>query len=80
LCVFNFWNLLLSRDLRTDYAQKKIDRPLAPEADRQAIETLVQRCLDAKGIGVEQWEVEIDDKVAHLYGLTDEDMKIIKGG
>jgi hypothetical protein len=26
-----------------------------------------------------EWEAEIDDRVAHLYGLTDEEMKIIKG-
>jgi hypothetical protein len=39
----------------------------------------VQKCLDAKGVGVEEWEAEIDDRVAHLYGLTDEEMKIIRG-
>jgi hypothetical protein len=27
----------------------------------------------------EEWEAEIDDRVAHLYGLTDEEMKIIRG-
>ena len=57
----------------------QISIPTAPKADRQAIETLVQKCLDAKGVGVEQWEAEIDDRVAHLYGLTDEEMKIIRG-
>jgi hypothetical protein len=25
-----------------------------------------------------EWEAEINDRVAHLYGLTDEEMKIIK--
>ena len=53
--------------------------PTASEPDRLAIEALVQKCLDAKGVGVEEWEAEIDDRVAHLYGLTDEEMKIIKG-
>lgn len=52
---------------------------LPPEPDRLAIEVLVQKCLDAKGQGVEEWEAEIDDRVAHLYGLTAEEMKIIKG-
>jgi hypothetical protein len=52
--------------------------PTASEPDRLAIEALVQKCLDAKGVGVEEWEAEIDDRVAHLYGLTDEEMKIIK--
>ena len=49
------------------------------EPDRLAIEALIQKCLDAKGVGVLEWEAEIDDRVAHLYGLTDEEMKIIRG-
>lgn len=40
---------------------------------------LSPRNLDAKGVGVEEWEAEIDDRVAHLYGLTDKEMKIIRG-
>ena len=39
----------------------------------------MQKCLDAKGQGVEEWEAEIDDIIAHLYGLTNEEIKIIKG-
>jgi adenine-specific DNA-methyltransferase len=58
---------------------KQVPIPTAPEADRIVIETLVQKCLNAKGVGVEQWEAEIDDRVAHLYGLTAEEMKIIRG-
>jgi len=53
--------------------------PTASESDKKAIEALVQKCLDAKGVGVLEWEAEIDDRVAHLYGLTDEEMKIIRG-
>jgi hypothetical protein len=53
--------------------------PIATEPERKAIETLVQKCLDAKGQGVEQWEAEISDRVAHLYGLTADEMKIIRG-
>ncbi|MEG5089984.1 TaqI-like C-terminal specificity domain-containing protein [Microcoleus sp. AT9b-C4] len=56
----------------------QIPIPTAPEPDRLAIEALVQKCLDAKGVGVEEWEAEIDDRVAYLYGLTDEEMKIIR--
>jgi len=52
---------------------------LPPEPNRLAIEALVQKCLDAKGQGVEEWETEIDDRVAHLYGLTADEMKIIRG-
>ena len=62
----------------TDY-MKQIPIPTVSEPDRLAIEALVQKCLDAKGVGVLEWEAEINDRVAHLYGLTDEEMKIIKG-
>ena len=43
--------------------------PNAPAADRDAIAELVQKCLDAKGVGCEEWEAEIDGRVASLYGL-----------
>lgn len=62
----------------TDY-MKQIPVPSTSEADRLAIEALVQKCLNAKGQGVEEWEAEINDRVAHLYGLTAEEMKIIRG-
>ncbi|RMH77043.1 MAG: hypothetical protein D6680_06415 [Cyanobacteria bacterium J007] len=58
---------------------EQIPIPTAPEPDRLAIESLVQKCLNAKGKGVEEWEAEIDDRVAHLYGLTAEEIKIIRG-
>ncbi|CDM98065.1 Putative type IIS restriction/modification enzyme [Limnospira indica PCC 8005] len=57
----------------------QIPIPTASEADKEAIEKLVQKCLDAKGVGVGEWEAEIDDRVAHLYGLTAEEMRIIRG-
>ncbi len=53
--------------------------PTASKTEQKAIEVLVQKCLDAKGQGVEQWEAEIDDRVAHLYGLTADEMMIIRG-
>lgn len=37
--------------------------------DRQAIADLAQKCLDAKGLGVEEFEREINARVASLYGL-----------
>ncbi|BAY66903.1 hypothetical protein NIES22_70470 (plasmid) [Calothrix brevissima NIES-22] len=52
--------------------------PTASKTERLAINNLVQKCLNAKGQGVEDWEAEIDDRVAHLYGLTAEEMKIIR--
>jgi len=30
------------------------------------------------GVNCEEWEKEIDDRVAHLYGLTEDEMKIIR--
>jgi hypothetical protein len=53
--------------------------PIPQAADRQAISTLVQKCLDARGQRVETWEAEINDRVAHLYGLTSDDVKLIRG-
>jgi hypothetical protein len=82
----SWWFLThICTDLQNGYLQaykeniEKISIPKASEADKQAIEKLVEKCLAAKGVGVEEWEAEIDDIVAHLYGLTAEDMKIIKG-
>ena len=43
--------------------------PNASDADRAAIAALVQKCLDAKGVGCEAWEAEINGRVAALYGL-----------
>ena len=53
--------------------------PTATESEQKAIETLVQQCLEAKGQNVSQWEQEIDQIVARLYGLSDEEMGIIRG-
>lgn len=45
--------------------------PRASRADREAIADLAQQCLDVRGQGVRatDWEAEIDDRVAVLYGL-----------
>ena len=48
---------------------EKIPIPDASDADKQAISTLVQKCLDAKGVDCEAWEREIDERVSALYGL-----------
>ncbi len=51
----------------------------ATESECKAIETLVQKCLDAKGKGVEDIEKEIDKLVYQLYGLTEEEIEIVEG-
>ena len=45
--------------------------------EREAITSLVQKCLDARGQGAEEWEAEIDNMVAHLYEMTAEEIKIV---
>ena len=51
----------------------------ASEKDCHILSSLVQKCLNANGQDVKNWEAEIDNRVAHLYGLTQQEMKIIKG-
>ena len=48
---------------------ESIPVPHAPDTERQTIAALVQKCLDAKGIGCEAWEAEINARVDALYGL-----------
>jgi hypothetical protein len=48
---------------------KKIPIPQASEIEREQISKLVQKCLDAKGVGCERWEREIDVLVGRLYGF-----------
>jgi hypothetical protein len=57
-------------ELRAIYMEK-LPIPQAGVADRKAITELVQKCLDVGGKGpqVAEWEAEIDDRVAALYGL-----------
>ncbi len=58
--------------------ERKIPIPPASPADKTRIETLVQQCLSAQGQAVAAYEAEIDEIVAHLYGLTDADRAIIE--
>lgn len=52
----------------------------ASESERKAISKLVQKCLDSKGQNVERWEAEINNRVAHLYGLTEAEIRQIQEG
>jgi len=49
---------------------ERVPIPNSQPAERQIISNLVKKCLDAKGQNVAAWEAEINDRVAHLYGLT----------
>ena len=55
-------------ELRSIY-MNKIPIPQASDTEKEAISALVQKCLDAKGMNCEEWEKEIDERVAALYGL-----------
>jgi hypothetical protein len=54
--------------------------PNAPPSERKSIVLLVERCLDATGQGlkVTEWEAEINDRVARLYGLTKDEIKLVE--
>ncbi|MBA3389173.1 MAG: hypothetical protein M3397_05475 [Actinomycetota bacterium] len=45
------------------------DPRTVPAAAREEISALVEKCLEAKGVGCEEFEREIDERVAALYGL-----------
>jgi hypothetical protein len=48
--------------------------PHAVKADRERIALLVRLCLDARGNGpmVKEWEAEMNEIVARLYGVSEE--------
>lgn len=56
--------------LKRQYVEQ-LPIPHSPTVDRDAISSLVRRCLDVGGVGCEEWEKEIDERVAFLYGLDD---------
>ncbi len=64
---------ILGQSLRLkNLYMNQVPIPQASEIERKAISKLVQKCLDAKGVGCEVWEQEIDEIVAGLYGFASE--------
>ena len=55
--------------------------PEAPPLKRQVIEGLVQRLLDLRGEGSEaaRLEQELNERVYRLFGLTEEEVRLIEG-
>ena len=47
----------------------RVPVPAMSDSDRSILRVLVQKCLDARGVGCEEWEKEIDERVEALYGL-----------
>lgn len=72
--VWKYLNNLCSKlrggdlELRSIY-MNKIPIPQASNTEKEGISALVQKCLDAQGMNCEEWEKEIDERVAALYGL-----------
>lgn len=73
-CVEIFYSTISSQ-IRGGYFRffrqyvEQIPIPEAPPKDREAITMLVQRCLDKQGVGCEDEERELDERVARLYGV-----------
>jgi len=65
------WLVLKRRSKQHIYPDdwKSLPIPLVSKEEQLTIAALAQRCLDAKGVGCEEWEQEIDERVAALYGL-----------
>ncbi|HNR30008.1 MAG TPA: TaqI-like C-terminal specificity domain-containing protein [Candidatus Hydrogenedentes bacterium] len=65
----------ISSQVRGDYLRfiyqyvSQIPIPEASSAERRAIERLVRKCIDAGGVDCGEWEREINERVAALYGL-----------
>lgn len=47
----------------------KVLIPCSGGKEEEAVAKLSKKCLDAKGVGCEAWEAEINERVAALYGL-----------
>ena len=56
----------------------KFPIPTAPTAERSAIEGLVELCLAARGENCAAWEAEINARVARLYSLTPDEIKLVE--
>jgi hypothetical protein len=60
---------------------KQVPIPEPTEPQREAIEALVRKLLDAEGQGpqVEEWERALNALVYEVYGLTDDEIAIVEG-
>jgi len=80
-----FYNQI-SSTIRGDYLRfiatyiEQVPIPDATPAQRAAIESLGRKLLDAKGQGphIAKWEQELNILVYELYGLADEEIRIVE--
>ena len=68
-----FHGMYINDDAIFPYIRKEqlVGLPIAvpSQQDHTRIAALARKCLDAKGEGCAEWEAEIDDRVAALYGV-----------
>jgi hypothetical protein len=85
--VVDFFYRHISAMIQQDYLRfftqylEQVPIPTPTEAQREAIEALVRKLLDAEGQGpqVEAWEGELNALVYQVYGLSDEEIAIVEG-
>ncbi|WP_009632250.1 Eco57I restriction-modification methylase domain-containing protein [Synechocystis sp. PCC 7509] len=76
---------MISNSIRGGYLRsfsdymKQIPIFIATKTEQKKIETLVKKCLDAKGKDIKDIETEIDRLVYQLYELTEAEIKIVEG-
>jgi hypothetical protein len=84
--VVEFFYNQISSTIRGDYLRfiasymERVPIPKPTEPQREAIEALVRKLLDAEGQGphVEEWERELNALVYQVYGLTDDEIAIVE--
>ncbi|WP_199314132.1 Eco57I restriction-modification methylase domain-containing protein [Planktothrix sp. FACHB-1365] len=80
---FLFQNLLSK--LQGDFYEpssifmKDFPIPTSSQSECQAITNLVEKCLNPQEEDVKNFETKIDQLVYQLYGLTEEEIKIVEG-
>ncbi len=81
--IVEWFYSMISNSIRGGYLRAFSDYmkqiPIATQTEQKAIEILVQKCLNDKGKEVKRIETEIDRLVYQLYGLTEEEIKIVEG-
>lgn len=76
---------MISNSIRGGYLRafsdymKQIPIFIATKLEQKKIETLVEKCFDAKGKDIKDIETTINQLVYQLYELTEAEIKIVEG-
>jgi len=84
--VVDFFYRHISAMIQQDYLRfftqylEQVPIPTPGKAQREAIEALVRKLLDAEGQGphVDEWERELNALVYEVYGLTEDEIAIVE--